>query len=58
MGYDEQVSQGKGYILHDVNGNPISGDQTLDSHMTKLCDEIDGYITEASTGRRVYPEER
>lgn len=57
MGYAEQMEEGRGYVLHDVNGNPIAGDLYMSAQMTTLADELDGYITEAATGRRVYPEE-
>jgi hypothetical protein len=47
--------QDTGYILYDVNGNPMSGDTHLDGHMKARADELGGYIEDASTGERVYP---
>lgn len=44
------------YLLHDVNGNVIAGDEQFDQHMRARADEIGGYVMDPD-GERVYPLE-
>lgn len=45
------------YTVHNAEGVPVAGDAVLSQGMKDYADEIGGYITDDTTGDRVYPEE-
>jgi hypothetical protein len=45
-----------GYTLYSAEGQPLAGDPILEENMKARADEVHGYITDDSTGQRVYPQ--